>query len=74
MAGKEFNISTIHLDTTLSLLLNVVLASEGSEAPVLGNNDLLAAGELVLGAAESLESDSTVCTVVLFSIVGHDCT
>ena len=41
--------------------LEVVLTTEGSEAPVLGDNDLLATGELVLRAAEGLEGESTVC-------------
>lgn len=60
LVGQELNISTIDLDAAGGLGLEVLLAAEGGEAPVLGDNDLLATGELVLGAAESLESDSTV--------------
>ena len=39
-------------------------AVERSEAPVLGDDDLLATRELVLESAESLESSGTVCSVV----------
>lgn len=60
MVGKELDVSTIDLDAAGSLALEVLLAAEGSEAPVLGDDDLLAAGELVLSAAESLECDSAV--------------
>ena len=57
---EELDVGTIHLDVASLPLLDVLLAAEGGEAPVLGDNDLLPAGELVLGAAESLESDRTV--------------
>jgi hypothetical protein len=45
---QELDISTINQDLASSLLLHVFFAAERSEAPVLGNNDLLAARELVL--------------------------
>lgn len=61
VVGQELNVSTIDLDATSSLLLQVLLATERGEAPVLGDDDLLATGELVLGAAESLESSGLVC-------------
>jgi len=48
------------LEATLGALGNVVLAAKGSEAPVLGNDDLLAAGELVLRAAESFDGCGAV--------------
>jgi hypothetical protein len=63
VVGEELNVSTVDLDATSSDLLQVLLAAEGSETPVLGDDDLLATGELVLGAAESLESDGTVWEV-----------
>lgn len=59
MVGEELNVSAIDLDTASSLALEVLVAAEGSEAPVLGDNDLLAARELVLRAAESLEGKVT---------------
>lgn len=60
MVGEELNVGAIDLDTTQSLLLEVVFAAERREAPVLGDDDLLPAGELVLGSSESLKSNSTV--------------
>lgn len=60
VVGKELNVGTVNLDTTGSDLLQVLLAAEGSESPVLGENNLLATGELVLRSAESLESDGAV--------------
>ena len=60
MVAEELNVGTIHLDTTSGLLLQVLITAERGETPVLGDNDLLPAGELVLGAAKSLESNSAV--------------
>ena len=61
MVAQELDVGTINQDLALGLLLHVLLAAERREAPVLGDNDLLAARELVLRAAESLESGGTVC-------------
>lgn len=58
--AEELDVSTIHPNATSGLLLQVLLAAKGSEAPVLGDDDLLPARELVLRAAQSLESDGTV--------------
>lgn len=60
VVGKELDVGTIDLDVTSIPLDDVLVAAERSEAPVLGDNDLLPAGELVLGAAEGLEGNSTV--------------
>jgi hypothetical protein len=60
VVAEELDIGTILLDTAGRLLLQVLLTTKGCEAPVLGNDDLLPAGELVLGAAESLEGDGAV--------------
>jgi hypothetical protein len=60
LVGQELDISTIDLDAASSLSIEVLLTAERSKAPVLGDNDLLATGELVLGAAESLEGDGAV--------------
>jgi hypothetical protein len=60
LIAKELDVSTVDKDATSSLRIEVLLTTERSEAPVLGDDDLLAAGELVHGSAESLESDSTV--------------
>lgn len=57
VVGKELDVSTVDLDAAGSLLVEVLLTSERSEAPVLGDNDLLSARELVLGSAEGLEGN-----------------
>jgi hypothetical protein len=60
VVAQELNVGTIHEKTAGSLALEVLLAAERGETPVLGDDNLLATGELVLGAAESLKSESTV--------------
>lgn len=60
MATEELNVGTVLEELALLAELDVLLAADGSETPVLGDNDLLATGELVLRAAEGLESGSTV--------------
>lgn len=60
VVAEELDVGTVDLDAASSLLLEVLLAAERGETPVLGDNDLLPAGELVLGAAESLEGDGAV--------------
>ena len=60
MVAEELNVSTVDLDTASSLALEILVAAERGETPVLGDNDLLATGELVLRTSESLESEVTV--------------
>ena len=60
MATEELNVGTILEELALLAELDVLLTADGGEAPVLGDNDLLATRELVLRAAEGLESGSTV--------------
>jgi hypothetical protein len=60
VVGEELDVSTVDLDTAGSLALQVLITTERGEAPVLGDNDLLATRELVLRAAESLKSQTTV--------------
>lgn len=67
VVGKELNVGTVRKEVTSGLLLEVLLATERSEAPVLGDDDLLATRELVLGSAESLQSGSLVCNELLVS-------
>jgi hypothetical protein len=57
---EELNVGTILAELALLAELEVLLAANGGETPVLGDNDLLATGELVLRAAEGLKSSSTV--------------
>jgi hypothetical protein len=72
VVGEELDVGTIGKEVTSGLLLEVLLATERSEAPVLGDNDLLATRELVLGATESLKSGSLVCKKLLASHVLSD--
>jgi hypothetical protein len=48
LVGQELDIGTINQELAFGLLLHVLFTAERSEAPVLGNDDLLAARELVL--------------------------
>lgn len=73
VVGQELHVSTIDLDAASSLLLQVLLAAEGGETPVLGDNDLLATGELVLGAAEGLEGGGAVCSWYVSQRLGSPC-
>jgi hypothetical protein len=47
MVRQELDVGTVRLDLSVLPLLNVLLAPEGSETPVLGDNDLLATRESV---------------------------
>lgn len=60
MVGQELDVGTVDEDLSGGLLLHVLLTAEWGETPVLGDNDLLASWELVLGAAESLEGNGAV--------------
>ena len=61
MLAEVLDISTIDSDIAGSTLLEVFFTAKGSEAPVLGNDDLLPTGELVHGAAESFDGCGAVC-------------
>jgi hypothetical protein len=60
LVAQELDVSAVVLEAALGALGNVVLAAERREAPVLGDDNLLAAGELVLGAAEGFDGGGTV--------------
>ena len=61
MVREKLDVGTILLDAASGLAVEVLLTAEGSEAPVLGGDDFLAARELVLRTAESLKGKRTVC-------------
>lgn len=63
LVAQELDISTINQNLSCSLLLHIFFTAERSETPVLGNDNLLATGELILGATEGLESIGTVFIV-----------
>ena len=46
LVAEELDVSTVDPDLALLALLDVLVALEGSETPVLGDDDLLATGEL----------------------------
>lgn len=58
---QKLDVGAIDLDLALGALLEVLFAAERGEAPVLGDDDLLAAGEFVLGAAEGFDCCCAVC-------------
>lgn len=60
VVGQELDVGTINENLSGGLLLHVLLTAEWGETPVLGDNDLLASWELVLGAAEGLKGNSAV--------------
>lgn len=60
LVPQELHVGTVHPDAALLALGDVVGAVERREAPLLGDDDLLAARELVLRAAESLDGGGTV--------------
>jgi len=57
---EELNVGTIDLNATLGTLLEVFVAVERGEAPVLRDDDLLPTGELVLGATKGFDGSGTV--------------
>jgi hypothetical protein len=60
LGAEELDVGTVDPDLALLALLDVLVALEGSETPVLGDDDLLATGELVLATPQGLESGGAV--------------
>lgn len=60
VASQELDVGTILLELAGIAHLDVLLATDGGETPVLGDNDLLATGELVHGTAEGLDGGGLV--------------
>ena len=60
MTAQELDVGAIGLDLALLAELDVLLATDRSETPVLGDDDLLATGEFIHGAAQSLDGGGTV--------------
>lgn len=58
--SQKLDISTVNLDVACIALLLVIFPAERSETPVLGNDDLLAAGEFILGSTEGLDGGCTI--------------
>lgn len=60
LVAEELNVGTVNTDAALLALGDVLLTTERGETPVLGDDDLLATGELVLRATESLDGNGAV--------------
>lgn len=60
VATQELDVGTVLLELALLAELDVLLTTDGGEAPVLGDNDLLATRELVGGAAHGLNGGGAV--------------
>jgi len=58
--GEELDVGTVDADGTGLALLDVLFPTQRGEAPVLGDDDLLATWELVLCATEGLDGGGTV--------------
>lgn len=56
MFREEFDVRSIGNEFIVSLKFIISSLGEFSESPFLGNDDLLSAGELVLGSSESFKS------------------
>ncbi len=65
MVAQELHVGTIVLHSTLGTLLQELLPSQRSKAPVLRDDDFLAPRELVLRATEGLDGGSAVCPMAL---------
>lgn len=65
LVAEELDVGAIDTDGTGLALLDVVGTVKRSEAPLLGDNDLLATGELVLRPTESLDGGGAVWNEVL---------
>lgn len=66
LVPQELHVSPIDPDLAFGTLLEVFVTAQRCEAPVLGDDDLLAAGEFVLGATEGFDGG---CTVWKFALV-----
>ena len=60
LVAQELHVRTIRQQLARCPLLNVLLPVERRETPLLGDDDLLATGELVLRAAEGLDGGGAV--------------
>jgi len=60
LVPQELDVRTVDLDLAGLLQLDVLVTLQRREAPVLADDDLLATGELVHAAAESLDGSGAV--------------
>ena len=67
LVPQKLHVGPIDPDLAFGTLLEVFVTAERCEAPVLGDDDLLAAGEFVLGATEGFDGCCAVCKVAFVS-------
>ena len=60
LVSQELYICTINQDAAFLLQLDILVSSQRCEAPVLADNNLLAAREFVHRSSKSFDSSSTV--------------
>ena len=65
LVPQELHVSPVDPDFAFRTLLKVFVTAERCEAPVLGDNDLLAAGEFVLGATEGFDGCCAICVILV---------
>lgn len=65
LVPQELHVSPINPDLAFRTLLEVFVTAKRREAPVLGDDDLLAAWEFVLGATEGFDGCGAVCGVLV---------
>jgi hypothetical protein len=65
LGAEELDVGTVDPDLALLALLDVLLALEGSETPVLGDDDLLATGELLELVQSQTEISGDISYLVL---------
>ena len=65
LVPQELHVRAIDTHAAFLTLGDVLLATQRREAPVLRDDDLLAAGEFVLAAAESFDGGGAVCEDML---------
>lgn len=66
--SQKLDVGTVNLDLTGVALLLIFVPAQRSEPPVFGNNDLLAARELVLRPAEGLDGGCPIYFVIALAI------
>lgn len=69
LVPQKLHISPIDPDLAFLALLLVLVTAERREAPVLGNDDLLAPREFVLRATEGFDGGGAVCTDYFQSVI-----
>ena len=68
MLGEVFHVDSVILETSISLHVDVLLPGPLGEPVVLAHEDLLAPGELELGASQSLNDIVLIIVTINFTL------